>query len=102
MSEVNVRISVSNLVQMDRIQHESHRGPMVQQEQNVENARQEAMRRLQAPVEPDQAEGKVIDPNAKREEEARKRKKRRQQQNGQEKSISAVVDNRGRVVDYEA
>ena len=101
MSEVNVRISVSNLVQMDRLQHETHRGPMVHQEQNAENARQEAARRLQAPVQPDQAEGKNIDPNARREEEARKRKKRRQEA-GEEKATSKIVDDRGRVVDYSA
>jgi hypothetical protein len=102
MSEVNVRISVSNLVQMDRLQTDAHRGPMVNQEQNAELARHEAARRLLAPVQPDNVNGKIIDPNAKREEDARKKKKNRQEEEGREKPAGSIADNRGRVVDYEA
>ena len=101
MSEVNVRISVSNLVQMDRVQTDAHRGPMVHQEQNAETARQEAARRLLAPVQPDQVEGKTIDPNARREEE-KKKKKRPQRENSLEHSTHKVIEGRGRVIDYSA
>jgi hypothetical protein len=101
MSEVNARISISNLVQMDRLQNDAHRGPMVHQEQNAETARQDMVRRMQAPVQPDNVEGKIIDPNARREEE-RKKKKKKQQQDSLEKPFSTIVGNRGRVIDYEA
>ena len=101
MSEVNARISISNLVQMDRLQSDSHRGPMVQQEQNAETARQNMLRRLQAPVQPDTVEGKTVDPNARREEE-RKKKKRKQQETSLEKPFSTIVRNSGRVIDYKA
>jgi hypothetical protein len=74
---------------------------MVHQEQNAESARQEAARRLQAPVQPDQVEGKIIDPNARREEEKRK-KKRHQKENAAEHSIHKVIEGRGRVIDYSA
>jgi hypothetical protein len=101
MSEVNARISISNLVQMDRLQTDAHRGPMVHQEQNAETAKQDMLRRMQAPVQPDTIEGKIIDPNARREEE-RKKKKKKQQPDVPEKPFSAIVGNRGRVIDYEA
>lgn len=101
MSEVNVRISVSNLVQMDRLQTDAHRTPMVHQEQNADTARQEAARRLMAPVQPDQVEGKNVDPDAKREEE-RKRRKRRERQDSGDADIRKIVEGRGRVIDYTA
>ena len=101
MSEVNARISISNLVQMDRLQNDAHRGPMVHQAQNAETARQDMLRRMQAPVQPDTVEGKTIDPDARREEE-RKKKKRKQQEGSLEKPFSAIVRNSGRVIDFEA
>ena len=101
MSEVNARISISNLVQMDRLQNDAHRGPLVNQAQNADTARQDMLRRMQAPVQPDNVEGKIIDPNARREEE-RKKKKKRQGENSPEKPFSTIVGNRGRVIDYEA
>jgi hypothetical protein len=52
-------------------------------------------------VQPDTIEGKTVDPNARREEE-RKKKKRNQQQDAPGKPFSAIVGNRGRVIDYEA
>jgi hypothetical protein len=82
MTDGNVLLSMNNLTQMDRYQTDTHRGPMVNQEQNAEAARHEAARRLLAPVEPDKVEGKKIDPEAKREEDnRRKRKKDRQRRN---------------------
>ena len=101
MSEVNARISISNLVQMDRLQTDAHRGPMVHQEQNAETTRQDMVRRMQAPVQPDNVEGKTIDPNARREEE-RKKKKRKEQERASEKPFGTIVRNNGRVIDYTA
>ena len=99
MSGVNVTISVNNLVQMDRLQTDTHRAPMVNQDQNAEAARQEAMRRAIAPVQPDQVEEKKIDPEQKREEQARKKRKRREEAS---KDTPPAVKDRGRVVDFRA
>jgi hypothetical protein len=105
MSNVNVQVSFTNLTQMDRHQSDTHRSPMVNQEQNAEHARTLAARRLLAPVEPDKVDGKKIDPNDKREEEARKKRKRdRQQETSSEaqRAMKRVMSDRGHVVDFEA
>jgi hypothetical protein len=99
MSGVNVTISVNNLVQMDRLQTDAHRGPMVNQEQNAEAARQDAMRRVVAPAQPDGVEGKKIDPEAKRDEQARKRRGKRR---GASPEVSPEAKDRGRIVDFSA
>jgi hypothetical protein len=111
MTDANVQISMTNLTQMDRYQTDTHRGPMVNQEQNADAARHEAARRIAAPVEPDKVEGKKIDPEAKREEDARKKRKRNMlnQNNkpGLQAGLQAGVPARsqnaqGRVIDFEA
>jgi hypothetical protein len=105
MSNVNVQVSFTNLTQMDRHQSDTHRSPMVNQEQNAEHSRMIAARRLQAPVEPDKVEGKKIDPKARREEEARKRRKReRHSEEGSDARLlrNRAVNERGNSVDFEA
>jgi hypothetical protein len=52
-------------------------------------------------VQPDNVEGKTIDPNARREEE-RKKKKRKEQERASEKPFGTIVRNNGRVIDYTA
>lgn len=103
MSNGNVQVSLTNLTQMDRYQTDTHRGPMVNQDQNAEAARQEAARRIMAPPQPDKAEGKKIDPEAKREEESRKKRKRHPQgrADGPENQAQQRND-RGRIIDYKA
>ncbi|MBN2036818.1 MAG: hypothetical protein JW768_08765 [Chitinispirillaceae bacterium] len=101
MSEVNVRISMANLTQMDRHQSEVHRSPIVHQEQNLEAHRNEAARRLMAPVEPEKTDGKTVDPDARREEEERKRKKKQRRKN-QTDDTKTVIKDRGIVIDYRA
>ena len=105
MSNVNVQVSFTNLTQMDRHQSDTHRSPMVNQEQNAEHSRMLAARRLLAPVEPDKAEGKKIDPQARREEEARKKRKRERQSGGEsdaQRAMKRVISSSGRQVDFEA
>jgi hypothetical protein len=77
MGDGDMRVSMSNLVQMDRHQTDFHRGPMVSQEQTADATRDEAARRLASPAEPDKPEGKTIDPRDKREEERRKKRNTR-------------------------
>lgn len=103
MADANVQISMTNLTQMDRYQTDTHRGPMVNQEQNAEAARHEAERRIMAPTEPDKVEGKKIDPDAKREEDRRK-KKRRNRQSGEDemRDRPPTTGAQGRVIDCEA
>jgi hypothetical protein len=105
MSNVNVQVSFTNLTQMDRHQADTHRSPMVNQEQNTDHALSLAGRRLLAPVEPDKAEGKTIDPKARREEEERKKRKRARQsgrETGAERSARRIINSNGHVVDFEA
>ena len=96
-----MRVSMSNLVQMDRHQADSHRGPMVNQQQNADAAREEAARRLASPTEPDKTEGKTIDPREKRDEERRRKRQSREQAEAEEHS--GVFDPRhGTNIDFEA
>ena len=76
MSEINVHVSVSNAGQVDRFQSDTHRNPVVYQEKNAEMHRNEAEQKIRMPVEPESAEGKVVDPNDKRREQREKQKKR--------------------------
>lgn len=103
MSGVNVHISVTNLVQMDRHQSDTHRSPMINQEQNADVARQEAARKAIAPAQPDKVEGKKIDPKAKREEEERKKRRRaRPGADGEKSGGPAAGSGSGRVIDFSA
>jgi hypothetical protein len=103
MSDGNVQLSLTNLTQMDRHQTDSHRAPVVNQVQNAELAREEAAQRLKSPAPPDQAEGKIIDPRAKREEEQRKKRKRRQQEQAENAAAPPPPRNgSGRFIDFEA
>ncbi len=102
MDDDDMRVSMSNLVQMDRHQTDIHRGPMVNQEQNADAARQEVTRRLASPTEPDKPEGKTIDPREKREEERRK-KRRSQKPEEEESATSCEFEPRhGSNIDFEA
>jgi len=103
MSNVNVQVSLTNLTQMDRHQSDTHRAPMVNQEQNAEHSRMLAARRLVAPVEPDKVEGKKIDPEARREEDARKRRKRKSSDESEaRRAMKRTMSGRGNMVDFEA
>lgn len=77
MDGVNLHASINNLSQMDRHQQEVHRTPVVNQNQNAELAQEELSRRLQMPVQPDNVEGKNVDPDARRRVFMRRRKKKK-------------------------
>lgn len=76
MNEVNFQASVNNMVQMDRFQNDASRAPVVNQAQNAGIEQTEAEQRIQMPVQPEQADGKKVDPR-QRKPETREKKKRR-------------------------
>jgi len=92
MSSVNVQVSVSNLVQMDKHQSDIHRGPAVNQEQNADIAKNESAQRITKPVEPDHTEGKTVKPGDRRKEDPQKGKKRK---SDDKKKPPEHVKNRG-------
>ncbi len=77
MNGLNFQASVSNLTQMDRFQQGTHRMPVVNQEQNAQLARDEAVRKATVPVQPEEVEGKKIDPGQRRRDEAGKKRNRK-------------------------
>lgn len=101
MSSVNVQVSVSNLVQMDKPQNEIHKNPVVNQEQNAQIARHEAAKRVNMPVEPDKTEGKKINAENKQPDPRQKGKKRkREKENPQRPDLLNRKDS-GYFVDIE-
>jgi hypothetical protein len=78
MNALNFQASVSQLTQMDRFQHDSHRTPVVNQDQNAQIAGDEAKKRVATAVQPDEIEKKKIDPRQRREENARQRRSKKQ------------------------
>ncbi len=68
MDSVNTNFSVNNLSQMDRLQSDVHRTPVVNQDQNARLAEHEAGVRLTMPVEADALENKTVDPDDKKEQ----------------------------------
>jgi hypothetical protein len=77
MNGLNFQASVSNLPHLDRIQQDTHRLPMVNQEQNAQLAHDEALRRMAAPTQPDEVEDKKIDPGQRKQDEARKKRNKK-------------------------
>jgi hypothetical protein len=78
VSEFNLNISVSTLPQVDRLQNDTHRLPVVHQQQNALSTQEEMIRRMSMPLEPDNIEKKNIDPEKKHSERnSRKKKERR-------------------------
>ena len=77
MNGLNFQASVSNLTQMDRYHQETHRTPVVNQEQNAQIAQDEAARRTMMPMQPDEAEGKKIDHRQRKGDDTGKKKSRK-------------------------
>lgn len=81
MSGVNVNISVSGLPHYDRHQDNAHQRPVINQQQNAQIVNSEITQRITRPVEPDHAEGKIVDGREKvTRQKSRKRKKMRSSQ----------------------
>ena len=77
MNGVNFQASFHNLTQVDKIQQDEHHAPVAKQDQNAEAAKEEAAKRIDMPTEPDEPEGKAVDPEAKKENPGRRRKNKR-------------------------
>jgi hypothetical protein len=85
-NSVNVNVSVTNLTQMDRHQADSHRAPVIHQEQNAQMTQNAAGMRLAMPVEPDALEKKNVDPDDKKRQE-HKRQKGKRPPDGEKRSL---------------
>ena len=98
MNGLNFQASVSNSTQMDRFQHDAHRTPVVNQEQNAQIARDEASRRLVMTVKPDQVDGKQVDPKQRKDEKTPKKNNRKKESGG---SRGKARGNSGCLLDIE-
>ena len=93
MDSVNVNFSVNNLPQMDRLQSDIHRTPVVHQDQNARTAEEQADLRMKMPVEAEETENKNVDPDDKKEREQSKQdeKKRGGKQSSSDEPPPAVI-----------
>ena len=100
MNGINFQASFHNLTQVDKIQQDEHHTPVAKQDQNAEEAKEAAAKRIDMPTEPDETEGKVIDPENKKEHPGRRRRKKKKK-----KAVKKAPDrrkDRGRFVDFSA
>ncbi len=79
MNGLNFQASLSNLTQMDRFQHDAHRSPVINQEQNAQAAREEAMNRIIMPMEPDSVEKKKIDTGQRKRDDGKCKRNRKKE-----------------------
>ncbi len=100
MNGVNMQASVYNLSQMDRVQQNQHNNPIVNQEQNAESTKEDAARRIDMPVQPDQVENKTVNPDGRRARYFQKGKKREKEKNKNRNKRGE--GNYGRFVDFSA
>jgi hypothetical protein len=101
MNEVNFQASVNNTVQMDRHQQDTARTPVVNQSQNAVIEQEEAEKRIQMPVQPDQVEGKKVDPR-ERKTDAHAKKKRQKKNGGDSSGRRGRTTTGGFFVDLQA
>ncbi len=101
MRIVDFNASVSNLTQLERHQQDGHRAPMIDQESNILKAREEAQRRAQTAVEPEQSQEKTIDPRDRREKQ-NPRHEKKSSRNKKKKSMRGPRPDGGRFVDVDA
>lgn len=94
MGEINVNLSVSNLPQVDRYHNESHRAPIVHQDQNIHEVNRELNRRVNMPVEADTIEKKGIDPDDRRSNHDNKKKRRRRTDDKRQEPPDMTSDGR--------
>jgi hypothetical protein len=88
MGNGNVPVSLNNVTQMDKHQNDTHKNPIVNQEQNAQLENSRRMQRLNKPVAPEQLRGKNVDPDNKKEED--RKKKRRNKPNDTKMDSSAI------------
>jgi hypothetical protein len=97
MNELNVSVSYTNLLQMDRHQDDANRTPVIHQSANAEYERENAARRLEKPNETQEPEGKNVDSEAKKRYRQAMVKKRKQQ--SKQKELRGRADGTGRFCD---
>ena len=100
MNGVNFQASFHNLTQVDKIQQDEHHAPVAKQDQNAEEAKEEAAKRIDMPTEPDETEGKVIDPENKKKNPGQRRRKKKKKKKA--KRAPDRRRDRGRFVDFSA
>lgn len=79
VGSMNFSASIHNLTQMDRFQQDSHKAPIVNQQQNAEKAAHEISQRVEMPVQPDHVEEKTINPDKKKNHNTKGKKKKKPQ-----------------------
>jgi hypothetical protein len=109
MNSVNVNIPVVNMPQVAAHQADVHRVPIAHQAQNADLNRDHLDIHLRTANEAEAAEGKVIDPEDRREEKRnpRKREKGKEGEDGKggvnaEADVAVRMLDNGRLVDLEA
>lgn len=96
---MDLQASIHNLTQMDRFQQESHHTPIINQEKNQEAAKEDAARRTDMPVEPDETDSKTVDPDNKKEHPYRKQKRKKKKE---QKRLPNRGGNTGHFIDFSA
>jgi hypothetical protein len=108
MNSVNVNVPVVNLPQVTAHQSDVHRVPIAHQAQNADLNRDHLDIHLRTASEAEAAEGKVVDPNDRREEKRRGRKREKGQGEDAEEGTDVESDvavkmlDSGRLIDLEA
>ncbi len=96
---MDLSASMHNLTQMDRFQQDSHHTPIVHQEQNQEAAKEEAARRTDMPVQPDETEDKIVDPENRKEQQNRQRKRKKKKEKRKPQNTGGKT---GHFIDFSA
>jgi hypothetical protein len=86
MNAVNFQASLNNLVQMDRFQQDTSKTPVVNQQQNEVISQDEAEKRIRMPVQPEQPESKIINPDQKKQESFTGKKKKKDKESKENKN----------------
>lgn len=103
MSGLGVHISVNNVPQFDRLQSNAHRAPAVHQVKNAEIANARVEQQLKMPTQPDEAEGKNIDPEDRKKDRNRSRKKtKKEKKKGEASEENKTKPDSGSLIDIEA
>jgi len=110
LNSINANLPVMNMPQASNQQSEVVRAPAVHQVQNADLARDRIDLQVRTAREAEQAEGKIVDPDDKRDEEQhRGRKGQGDEENGEdggvenpENAAAVTMTDSGQLVDLEA
>jgi hypothetical protein len=109
MNSVNVNVPVVNMPQVASHQSDVHRVPIAHQAQNADLSRDHLDIHLRTANEAEAAEGKIVDPEDRREEKRRGRKREKDDGDGDgkedvnvEADVAVTMSESGRLIDLEA